>query len=104
MTAREALELATRGGAKVLNRDDVGHLAPGMAADIVAFDTRTIDFAGAMADPIAALVFCTPAKVSWSVINGRVVVKQGQLVTLDLARQVETHNRLSKKLIEMAGT
>lgn len=104
MTAREALELATRGGAKVLNRDDIGHLSVGMAADIVAFDMNSIDFAGAMADPVAALVFCTPAKVAWSLINGRVVVKNGQLVTLDLGRQIETHNRLSKKLIEMAGT
>lgn len=104
MTAREALELATRGGAKVLGRDDIGHLAVGMAADIVAFDMRTIDFAGAMADPVAALVFCTPAKASWSLINGRVVVRDGQLVTLDLARQVETHNRLSRRLMEMAGT
>ncbi|KAF0228235.1 MAG: hypothetical protein FD175_2016 [Beijerinckiaceae bacterium] len=104
MTAREALELATRGGAKVLNRDDIGHLAVGMAADIVAYDMRTIDFAGAMADPVAALVFCTPAKASWSLINGRVVVREAQLVTLDLARQVETHNRLSRRLMEMAGT
>ena len=103
MTAREALELATRGGAKVLNRDDIGHLAVGMAADIVAFDMRTIDFAGAMADPVAALVFCTPAKASWSLINGRIIVREGQLVTLDLARQVETHNRLSRALMEMAG-
>lgn len=102
MGAREALEIATRGGAKVLGRDDIGYLAPNMAADIVAFDMRTIDFAGAMADPVAALVFCTPAKAAWSLINGRIVVREGQLVTLDLARQVETHNRLSKALIAAA--
>lgn len=99
MGAREALEIATRGGAKVLNRDDIGHLSPGMAADIVAFDVRGLDFAGAMADPVAALVFCTPAKASWSVINGRVIVRDGQLVTLDILRHAETHNRLSKALI-----
>lgn len=99
MSAREALELATRGGAKVLGRDDIGQIAPGMAADIVAFDVRGIDFAGAMADPVAALVFCTPGRVSWSLINGRVVVRDGHLTTLDLARQVETHNRLSRALI-----
>ena len=103
MTARQALELATRGGARVLNRDDIGHLAIGMAADIVAFDVRGLDFAGAMADPVAALVFCTPAKASWSLINGRVIVREGHLVTLDLGRQVETHNRLSRHLIGMAG-
>ena len=103
MGAREALEIATRGGAKVLGRDDIGHIAPGMAADIVAFDMRTIDFAGAMADPVAALVFCTPANASLSVINGRVVVRDGRLVTLDLPMQVEHHNRLSRALFAAAG-
>lgn len=104
MTAREALELATRGGAKVLNRDDIGYLAPGMAADIVAFDVRGLDFAGAMADPVAALVFCTPAKAAWSLINGRIVVQQGRLVTLDLRKQVEEHNRLSRTLVAAASS
>ncbi len=103
MTAREALELATTGGAKVLGRDDIGHLAAGMAADIVAFDVRGLDFAGAMADPVAALVFCTPAKVSLSLINGRIIVRDEQLLTLDLGRQVETHNRLSRELMLKAG-
>ena len=71
MTAREALEIATLGGAKVLNRDDIGALAPDMAADFVAFDLRTIGFAGGLHDPVAALVFCAPASVALSVINGR---------------------------------
>jgi 8-oxoguanine deaminase len=104
MGAREALEIATRGGARVLGRDDIGHLAPGMAADIVAFDLRGLDFAGAMADPVAALVFCTPPKVAWSLINGRIVVREGQMQTLDLPRQVEAHNRLSRELIAKAGS
>ena len=99
MTAREALEIATLGGATVLNRDDIGALKPGMAADIVAFDMRTLDFAGAQHDPVAALIFCTPAKVNWSVINGRVVVREGQLQRLDLHRHVERHNRLSRQLM-----
>ncbi len=103
MTAREALELATRGGAKVLNRDDIGQIAPGFAADLVAFDVRGLDFAGAMADPVAALVFCTPARASWSIINGRVVVREGNLVTIDIGRQVEAHNAASRLLFEKAG-
>jgi cytosine/adenosine deaminase-related metal-dependent hydrolase len=103
MTAREALELATRGGAKVLNRDDIGQIALGCAADLVAFDVRGLDFAGAMADPVAALVFCTPARVSYSLINGRVVVREGNLVTIDVPRQVEAHNAASRLLFEKAG-
>ena len=58
LTARQALEMATRGGARVLNRSDAGQIAPGMAADLVAFDLSTIGFAGALHDPVAALVFC----------------------------------------------
>ncbi len=103
MGAREALEIATRGGARVLGRDDIGQIAPGMAADIVAFDIRGLDFAGAQADPLAALVFCTPPKVSWSFINGRVVVRDGVLTTLDLPMQVERHNRLAADLMAKAG-
>jgi 8-oxoguanine deaminase len=99
MTARDALEIATLGGAKVLNRNDIGALRPGMAADIVAFDTRTLDFAGALHDPVAALVFCTPAKVNWSVINGRVVVRDGHLTSLDLRPHIERHNRLAARLV-----
>jgi 8-oxoguanine deaminase len=96
MTAREALEIATRGGAAVLNRDDIGQLKAGMAADMVAFDLRSLDFAG-QHDPVAALVFCTPAKVAWSVINGRVVVREGRLQTLDLRGHVERHNTLARR-------
>ncbi|MET5115170.1 amidohydrolase family protein, partial [Burkholderia pseudomallei] len=82
LSARDALEIATRGGARVLNRDDIGALAPGMAADIVAFDLRTPQFAGALHDPVAALVFCEPPQAAYSVVNGRVVVREGRLTTL----------------------
>lgn len=99
MTARQALEIATLGGAKVLGRDDIGALAPGMAADLVAFDLRAHGFAGALHDPVAALVFCAPAAVSLSLINGRVVVRNGQLLTADLPLLTERHNRLSGMLV-----
>jgi 8-oxoguanine deaminase len=98
MSAREALEIATLGGAKVLNRNDIGCLKPGMMADIIAFDTRTLSFAGGMHDPVAALVFCTPAQVNWSVINGKVVVQDGHLSRLDIPVHVERHNRLAAQL------
>ena len=100
MTAREALEIGTLGGARVLNRDDIGALAPDMAADFVAFDLRTIAFAGGLHDPVAALVFCAPASVALSVINGRIVVKEGRLTTVDLPVLIETQNRLARVLVQ----
>ena len=100
MTARQSLEMATLGGAKVLNRRDVGALKPGMAADIVAFDMRGLQQAGSLHDPIAALVFTAPAQVAFSMINGRVVVEDGALTTLDTRLLVERHNQLARKLVE----
>jgi 8-oxoguanine deaminase len=104
MTARQALEVATLGGAKVLNRDDIGALKPGMAADIVMFKLDQIGFAGALHDPVAALVFCTPANVSHSIINGKVVVRDGQLCTVDLPLVIERHNELARILALATGT
>jgi cytosine/adenosine deaminase-related metal-dependent hydrolase len=99
MTARQALELATIGGARVLGRDDIGALAVGMAADFAAFDLRGVNFAGALHDPVAALVFCAPAAASVVVIDGRVVVEQGRLRTVDLDLVLERHNRLAAVLV-----
>ncbi|MBN3723202.1 8-oxoguanine deaminase [Burkholderia sp. Ac-20379] len=102
MTAREALEIATLGGAQVLGRDDIGALAPGMAADFIAFDLNQPLFAGALHDPVAALVFCAPSQVAWNVVNGRVVVREGRLATLDLGPVIERHNALARGLMEAA--
>jgi 8-oxoguanine deaminase len=96
------LEIATRGGAQVLGRDDVGSLAPGMAADVIAFDLNRLDFAGALHDPAAALIFCTPAQVDLSVINGQVVVQDGQLTTVDIGPVIERHNQIARELINAA--
>lgn len=85
MSAREALELATRGGAEVLGRGDaLGRIQAGYCADIIAFRTDDIAMAGAQTDPLAALVFCTPPRVVYSIINGRVVVEGGELLTGEL--------------------
>jgi 8-oxoguanine deaminase len=100
MTAREALELATRGGAAVLGRDDIGHLAPGMAADIVAFDLDQLGFAGGEHDPLAALVLCAPAHADLSIIHGRVVIRDGQLTTIDLLPIAERHRALARALVD----
>ncbi len=99
MTARESLELATLGGAAVLGRDDIGALTPGMAADIIAYRLDAVAFAGAQHDPLAALVFCQPGQVDLSIINGRIVVRDGHLQTVDVPVLVEQHNRLSYQLI-----
>ncbi|CAG2154640.1 8-oxoguanine deaminase [Cupriavidus plantarum] len=102
MSAREALEIATLGGARVLNRDDIGALAPGMSADVVAFDMSGVGYAGGGHDPVAALVFCTPGTVATSVINGRVVVRDGVLRTVDLPGVLADHRRLARLLFERA--
>ena len=103
MSAREALEIATLGGARVLNRDDIGALAPDMSADFVAFDLSQAGYAGAGHDPVAALVFCTPTQVDTSVINGRVVVRDGRLLTADLPVVLARHRDLARILFERAA-
>ncbi|MFO1316784.1 MAG: 8-oxoguanine deaminase [Burkholderiales bacterium] len=104
LTAREALALATRGGARVLGRDDIGQLAPGMAADVVAFDLADVGYAGAGHDPLAALVFCAPARAALSVIHGRVVIRDGRLTTVDLPPLVARHRALSQALVRGGRT
>lgn len=96
--AREVLEIATRGGARVLGRDDIGVLAPGMAADFIAFDLNRLPYAGAWHDPVAALVFCTSLDVDLSVINGRIVVQDGVLTTVELPPLVARHNAIARAL------
>jgi 8-oxoguanine deaminase len=102
MSAREALEIATLGGAKVLNRDDIGALAPGMAADIVTVPLGDIGMAGALHDPLAALLFCHVPRVKHSIVGGRVVVRDGRVTTLDVPMLVERHNALARVLAEAA--
>jgi cytosine/adenosine deaminase-related metal-dependent hydrolase len=99
MTARQALELATRGGAEVLGRSDIGSLEPGKCADFFAVDLERLDYAGALHDPLAALVFCAPVKADYTVVGGRFVVKEGHMLTLDLPKQIEKHNAAARRLL-----
>jgi cytosine/adenosine deaminase-related metal-dependent hydrolase len=99
LTGAEALWLATRGSAAVLRRDDIGMLAPGMAADVIAIDLNRLPYAGATHDPMNALVFCAPAQVDLSIINGNIVVEDGELRTVDLPGLVERHNEISLEMI-----
>ena len=99
MSARDALALATRGGAQVLGRSDIGHLAVGMCADLALFDLNTLAFAGgAVHDPVGALLLCASPAAAYTVVNGRVVVREGQLASLELGPLVERHNQLARQL------
>lgn len=102
-TAREALELATLGGAVVLRRDDIASLEADQAADFVAFRVDDLQHAGGQADPVASLVTCVPTQAWLSVINGRMVVEDGQFLPFDLAPVIKTHNRISQEMMNRAG-
>jgi len=99
MSAREMLEIATLGGARVLGRDDIGALAPGMAADLVTLPLDDIGLAGALHDPLAALLFCHVPRVRHVVVNGQLRVRDGQLTGVELPLLVERHNRLAAQLV-----
>jgi cytosine/adenosine deaminase-related metal-dependent hydrolase len=98
LSAREALRLATRGSAAVLGRDDIGQLAPGMAADFAAYRLDQLGYAGALHDPLAALVFCRPQNADLVMVQGHWVVKDGQLTTVDTPALIAEHNRRSLAL------
>ncbi len=99
LTADDVLGIATRGGAQILGREDVGSLEPGKAADLIAFDLNQLALAGALHDPMAALVFGSPPRVDLSLINGRVVVEDGRLTTLDIQPVIERHNQIARALV-----
>ena len=86
LSAREALDIAVKGGARNLGRDDIGEIAPGFAADMAAWRTDTLGFSGTSPDPVAALVFCAPSLgfVDLSIINGVIIVEDGTFTSMDL--------------------
>jgi cytosine/adenosine deaminase-related metal-dependent hydrolase len=99
-SVQEALQLATRGSAAVLGRDDIGVLATDKAADFIGVRTDTLSMAGgAVHDPLAALLLCMVDRVDLSVIHGKVIVRDGELRTLDLAAHVERHNQLAAEMV-----
>jgi cytosine/adenosine deaminase-related metal-dependent hydrolase len=98
-SARDVLELATLGGASVLGRDDIGALEAGRCADFFTLDLETIAYAGGLSDPVAAVVFCAPQAARHSYVQGRPVVRDGRVVTLDMGEVVRAHNRLAARMI-----
>ena len=99
MTAREALYLGTRGGAAVLGRKDIGSLEVGKCADFFAVNLNRIEFSG-MHDPVSAIVFGQSVRVDYTVVGGRLIVKEGSVVTVDEKKLVEKHNKAAKRLLE----
>ena len=99
MTAREAIELATRGGAAVLGRTDIGSLEIGKCADFIALDLNRLEFSGALHDPVAAVVFCPHQQVDFNVVHGKIIVKDGQMTTIDVPKLVTRHNQAAARLL-----
>ncbi|MEJ2550954.1 MAG: 8-oxoguanine deaminase [Anaerolineales bacterium] len=98
LTARQALELATIGGAKVLGRSDVGSLESGKCADFVAIDLERVEFAGALHDPVAAAVLCASVPVDFNYVHGKPVVYDGKLLPVEIETLIERHNRAAQRL------
>jgi cytosine/adenosine deaminase-related metal-dependent hydrolase len=99
MSAREALEIATRGGAQVLGRNDCGQIAVGMRADLAIWDAQGIENAGSW-DP-AALLLAGPAKVDALFVEGRQVVSEGRMTTIDMGQVIARQNQLAQKLADV---
>ena len=99
MSARQALEIATRGGAEVLGRNDLGSLEVGKCGDFFAIDLNRLEYAGGLHDPVAAIVFCSPVKVDYTIVAGKIVVNDGELATADVHRLVDKHNRAARRLV-----
>jgi 8-oxoguanine deaminase len=100
ITVGDIAHIGTVNGAQLLGRDELGRLAPGLAADLVGFDLNVLDLAGAWHDPLAGLLLCTPQKVAWSIVNGKVRVWGGSIVGLDMERLLQRHRVACQALLE----
>ena len=100
MTIEQTLEIATLGGARVLGRvGELGSIEEGKKADIIGFNLNKIEYAGAHKNPIGALLLCQPTKVDLSIINGRLIVKNGKLLNIDLPKVLSKHRERTKLLL-----
>jgi 8-oxoguanine deaminase len=104
MTPRDALRLATRGGAEVLGRQDIGQIAPGYCADFALYRTDTLALAGgAVHDPVGALLLCSSGQADMTIVHGEVLVREGRLTRLDIEPLIERHNALARALVDNAS-
>jgi cytosine/adenosine deaminase-related metal-dependent hydrolase len=100
LSAREALTMATRGGAKLLGRDDIGHLAAGMSADFIAVKLDQLGLSGTQRDPLAALIMCGPFRVDYSFINGHEIISRGEFTNLDVGALLARHREVMGRIYE----
>lgn len=101
ITPRQVLKMGTMGGAKVLGMDDyIGSLEEGKVADFVFFRLDTLEMAGGISDPISALVLCNPGTVYMSVINGRIRIKDYQVLENEMEQIIGEQNRMQKRILE----
>jgi cytosine/adenosine deaminase-related metal-dependent hydrolase len=98
-SARDVLEVATRGGAAVLGRDDIGALEVGRCADFFTLDLNSIGYAGGLSDPVAAVMFCAPQLARHTYVHGRAIVTEGRIATVDMVQVVQAHNRHAAALL-----
>ena len=99
MSARQVLETATRGGAAVLGREDIGSLEIGKCADLFAINLNRLDYAGGLHDPVAAALFCAPQTVDINIVGGKIIVKDGHMTTVDVPTLVQQHNQAAHRLV-----
>ncbi len=97
MTVQQALEMATREGARCLGRTDLGSLEPGKRADVALFDLEILGYSGA-GDPLSALLLCAPAPVHTLLVDGRIVIEKGELRTMALEPMLRKHRQIARKI------
>ncbi|MFD4527692.1 8-oxoguanine deaminase [Streptomyces sp. NPDC058470] len=103
MTARDALDIATRGSARCLGRaEELGHLRPGACGDLVVWDAHPVALAGALSDPVEAWLRCGPARAWTTVVGGQVLVERGEPVLPALAGVLRDHTRIARSIQNLA--
>lgn len=104
ITAEDVLELATIGSAKLLGRSDIGTIEQGKAADIAIFEMDKLEYTGALSDPLAALIFSgINHQVDMTIVNGKIVVKDGKLSNYSEREIISQGNKISNKMLKQAG-
>lgn len=100
LTAREALKIATRGGADILGFEKIGQLKEGYAADIVLINLEKLQYAGSLSDPVASIIFTGYShEVDYSIINGKVVVEKGKVKGIDEEELAHEVNAIAEGLL-----
>ncbi len=100
LTARETLQLAIQGGAKLLGFERIGQIRPGYGADLALFDMKQFQYAGALSDPLAAILFTGYShETAYTIVNGQIVVRNGKLEGMDETEITKNVNRIAEKLL-----